>query len=265
MRFNEPVREGKFLKRYKRFFADIDCGGKVITAMVPNTGSLKTCLFERAECIFTENDNPERKLKATLQFLKTPTGWVGVNTSITNGLVFEAWESGCIAGWTSFKAAKREFKISKESRLDLVLATDAGALALLAASGTGKAKAKSSPITLDTVPPSRRDQILFVEIKNVSLCEGGVTRFPDAVTTRGQKHLRDLMDLKAKGFGAEIVFVVQREDAKSFSPADDIDSEYGRLLREAIASGVKARVLTCSIDPLGGVQVTGRELPINID
>jgi sugar fermentation stimulation protein A len=231
--------------------------------MVPNTGSLKTCLFERADCIFTENDNPERKLKATLQFLKTPTGWVGVNTGITNGLVYEAWESGRIGDWTPFKAAKREFKISKESRLDLVLATDTEALDLITPSATAKQKDKSSPITLDTVSQSRRDQILFVEIKNVSLCEGGVARFPDAVTTRGQKHLRDLMDLKAKGFGAEICFVVQREDAKSFSPADEIDPEYGRLLREAIASGVKARVLTCSIDPLSGVHIAGDQLPLS--
>lgn len=236
MLFNEPIDTGKFLKRYKRFFADIDVQGDVVTAMVPNTGSLKTCLFENAPCVFTRNNNPERKLKATLQFLKTPSGWVGVNTGITNGLVFEAWEKGLIADWTKYKAAKREYKISKESRLDLVLAPTEKNLA-------------------------EGQKLCFIEIKNVSYAENGVAQFPDAVTTRGQKHLQDLMRLRADGFQAEIVFVVQREGCESFKAAAHIDPDYAMLLKKAHRAGVKIRVLKTKIDPKKSVIVTGEELP----
>lgn len=239
MQFEEPVREGEFLKRYKRFFADIRADGAVITAMVPNTGSLKTCLFENSQCVYTINDSPTRKLKATLQLLRTPTGWVGVNTAMTNKLVYEAFSAGVIEDWRAFKAMKPEYKISKETRLDLVLA------------------------------PSQADleagqKLHFIEVKNVSLAYDGVAQFPDAVTERGQKHLRELIELKAKGFGAEIVFVVQRQDCSSFSPARQIDPEYARLLGEAVKAGVVARVLACEIDPLSGVRITGAELPVKL-
>jgi sugar fermentation stimulation protein A len=239
VQFTEPVREGKFLKRYKRFFADIHAEGEVITALVSNTGSLKTCLFENARCVYTINANPERKLKATLQLLQTPTGWVGVNTSLTNKLVFEAWKAGRISAWAGFAAAKAEYKISKESRLDLALAVDQAALE----SGA---------------------KLHFVEIKNVSYATAGVAQFPDAVTERGQKHLRDLMRLKSAGHGAELVFVVQRQDCVAFTPADHIDPEYGRLLREAVAVGVAVRVLKCEINPLIGIHVTGEELKLRL-
>jgi sugar fermentation stimulation protein A len=239
VQFTEPVREGKFLKRYKRFFADIRAEGEIITAMVPNTGSLKTCLFENSRCVYTINSNPERKLKATLQLLRTPTGWVGVNTSLANKLVYEAWQAGLIADWKKFGACKAEYKISKESRLDLALAVDAAALVA------------AKPLH-------------FVEIKNVSYATAGVAQFPDAVTERGQKHLRDLIRLKSEGHGAEIVFVVQRQDCTAFTPADHIDPEYGKLLREAVSAGVHARVLTCEIDPLSGIRITGEELKINL-
>lgn len=237
MQFEEPVRQGEFLKRYKRFFADVRLGNEVIVAHVPNTGSLKTCLFENSRAVWTESTNPARKLKATLQFLQTPTGWVGVNTALTNELVFEAWREGWVEDWRELKGSRREFKISPESRIDLVLApTDAHL--------------------------EQKNGLVFIEVKNVSLAENGVARFPDAVTTRGQKHLRDLMQLKSQGHGAEIVFVIQRQDCSTFSPADDIDPEYGRLLREAIKAGVKARAFACDIDPARGVRLNPRELPI---
>src|SRR5262245_61393492 len=121
VRIEEPLRKGEFVKRYKRFFADVLLNGETVVAHVPNTGSLKTCLYPGSACIVSESSNPARKLKATLHFLKTPTGWVGVNTSLPNFLVFEAWESGLIADWKKFAHGQREFKISKESRLDLVL------------------------------------------------------------------------------------------------------------------------------------------------
>lgn len=235
LKIAETLRQGEFVKRYKRFFADVKLGEETVVAHVPNTGSLRTCLYPGSACIVSESSNPARKLKATLHFLKTPTGWVGVNTSLPNFLVHEAWAAGQILEWRAFGHAQREFKISKETRLDMVLARDAEALA----AGEG---------------------LHYIEVKNVTYAEGGVARFPDAVTERGQKHLRELMKLRGEGFGAEIVFVVQREDCSGFAPADEIDPEYGRLLREARDAGVVVRALACDIDPESGVALNSTPL-----
>src|SRR4051812_31327694 len=99
MKIAEPLRQGQFKKRYKRFFADVIVDGKPLVAHVPNTGSLKTCLYPDYPCIVSESLNPERKLKATLHFLQTPTGWVGVNTTLPNMLVFEAWANRMVEDW----------------------------------------------------------------------------------------------------------------------------------------------------------------------
>lgn len=233
MKFEEKVREAKFLKRYKRFFADVHLDGGVVVAHVPNTGSLKTCLFEGADCVVTESSNPERKLKATLQFLKTPSSWVGVNTALPNFLVHEAWQNKSIESWRGFDQAQREYKLSNETRLDLLL--------------------------------SEGDRKHYVEIKNVTLAEGDTALFPDAETTRGQKHLKELMTLKAQGHGAEIVFVVQRQDCTRFAPADHIDPEYGRLLREAHALGVTISVYACDIEPMSGVTLNPKPLELHFN
>jgi sugar fermentation stimulation protein A len=235
MKFTAPIRQGRFLKRYKRFFADVHLDGEVVVAHVPNTGSLKTCLFENAPCVVTKSTNPERKLKATLHFIKAPTSWVGVDTSLPNMLAWEAWEEK--REWTQFKAAQREYKLSKETRLDLVLARDEQALI-------------------------EKTQLHHVEIKNVTYADGETAFFPDAETTRGQKHLRELMSLVEQGHTAEILFVVQRQDCRFFSPADAIDPEYGRLLREAHKKGVVVRALTCDIDPASGVSLAARALEL---
>ncbi len=238
MKFEEPVREAKFIKRYKRFFADVHLDGAVVVAHVPNTGSLKTCLFEDSDCIVTESNNPARKLKATLQFLRTPTTWVGVNTSLPNSLVHEAWTTKAIPAWREFSHAQREYKLSKETRLDMVLARSAEDLA-------------------------SKKHLHYMEVKNVTLAHGATARFPDAETTRGQKHLRELMELKKAGHGAEIVFVIQRQDCTEFSPADDIDPEYGRLLRQAHKEGVTISAYACDIDPKVGVTLNPKPLLLN--
>jgi sugar fermentation stimulation protein A len=225
MQFTETVRTGRFLKRYKRFFADVQLDEGVVVAHVPNTGSLRSCLFENAACIVTESANPERKLRATLHFVQAPTSWVGVNTSWPNALVWEARERL----WPQFGWAQREYKLSKETRLDLVLGV-------------------SSPEH-------------FVEVKNVTLADGDLALFPDAETTRGQKHLRELIALKAAGHGAEIVFVIQRQDCARFAPAETIDPEYGRLLRVARSAGVTVRAFACEIEPQKGVHL-GQELEL---
>lgn len=237
MKIEEPLRQGQFIKRYKRFFADIQLGAEVIVAHVPNTGSLKSCLFLGAPCVVSRTNNPARKLKATLHFLKTPTSWVGVNTSLANALVHEAWAEKRIVGWQDFAFAQREFKISKESRLDMVLAPDLSHF-------------------------EQRKKLHHIEVKNVTFSEGQTAYFPDAVTTRGQKHLRDLMNLVDQGHGAEIVFVVQRHDCTAFAPADDIDPEYGKLLRQAVKHGVTVRAFACEIEPTYGVTLRSEPLTI---
>ncbi len=238
MVLQEPLRLAKFVRRYKRFFAEVNLDGNTVTAHVPNTGSLKTCLFEGAPCVVSESANPLRKLKATLHFVKTPTGWAGVNTALPNMLVYEAWSQGRVREWVGFKAAKREYKISKQTRLDLVLARNQEQLE----SGC---------------------DLHYVEVKNVTYADDDVARFPDAVTERGQKHLLELMRLRKEGHGAELVFVVQREGCTAFAPADHIDPEYVRLLREARKNGVIIRAYACKIDPTVGVTLDTQ--PLHLD
>ena len=239
MRFTEVPVRGEFVRRYKRFFADVRLDGRDVVAHVPNTGSLKTCLYEGAGCVVTESVDPKRKLKATLHLLETPGGWVGVNTAWPNALALEAWRAGRIPEWAQYRAAKPEFKLSAATRLDLVLAPSEDDLAA-------------------------RRGLHFVEIKSVTYAEGGVARFPDAVTARGQKHLTELMTLTELGAVAELLFVVQRTDVARFAPADHIDPLYGRLLRQAHHRGVRLRALACDIDPATGVELSARALPIDL-
>lgn len=215
MKFKTAVREGIFLKRYKRFFADVKLGDDTVVAHVANTGSLKSATEAGAPCLVTDAENPERKLKYTLEAVQMPSGaWVGVNTSWPNHLVMEAFQNKIFEHWKNFDEAKAEVKLSPETRIDLVL--------------------------ID----SKSQKKHFIEVKNVTMASGdlnskkGVAHFPDAVTERGQKHLRELMKLVEAGHTAEIFFAVQRGDCEQFSPADEIDPEYGRLLREAAAKGV---------------------------
>lgn len=218
MKFKTATHQGFFLKRYKRFFADVKLNNEIVVAHVANTGSLKSVLQAEQLCLLTEAENPDRKLKYSLQAVQLASGWVGVNTSWPNLLAKEAFGAKLFKHWNSFDQIQSEVKISKETRLDLVL--------------TNSKTAKKH----------------YVEIKNVSLASGdleshkGLAQFPDAVTERGQKHLRELMALVEQGHSAEILFVLQRQDCSAFAPADDIDPEYGKLLRQAVKAGVQVTV-----------------------
>lgn len=209
LKFSSPLHEGIFQRRYKRFFAEIDWRGQTLVAHVPNTGSMKGCNRPGLSCRFSESDDPKRKLKYTLEMVRAESGaWVGVNTQLPNRLVREALDSGLRPQWASFDEIRGEVKLSAETRLDFALSR------------------RGDP---------RRH---FIEVKNVTLAEGGVAMFPDAVTERGSKHLRELVALVAQGHGAELVFTVQREDAEVFAPAREIDPLYADLLREAHDAGV---------------------------
>jgi sugar fermentation stimulation protein A len=221
MQFQHTVKKATFLKRYKRFFADIQIDGKVEVAHVANTGSMKGCIEPNSECLVTYNNDPARKLKYTLQMIKTPTSWVGVNTSLPNSLVQELWATGKVKHWKKFDRCQGEVKITAETRLDMVMY----------ASKDNHETKKDRLVKLE--PP-----LHFIEVKNVTMADGNTALFPDSETTRGQKHLVELMNLMKKGYTCEIVYVVQRQDCKQFSPADDIDPEYGKLLRLAVQKGL---------------------------
>ena len=243
MQYSGKLLEGTFLKRYKRFFADVELNGQTVVAHVPNTGSMKGVNNPGTLCLVSESTNPERKLKFTLEMIKAPSGsWVGVNTATPNTVVKEAVLSviekgqtneASFAHWAAFQEAKPEYKISAETRLDFAL------------------KKKDS------------QHMHFIEVKNVTLGEDGVAKFPDAVTERGQKHLRELMALMEQGHTAELVFTVQRSDCKAFAPADDIDPEYGKLLREAHSKGMMISPLIVDLSPTQ-VSLSGTKLPVNL-
>lgn len=242
MKFSQKLQEGIFLKRYKRFFADIEWQGKIITAHVPNTGSLKSVNNSGQHCLFSEAENPERKLKFTLQMIKSPQGaWVGVNTAIPNTIVREKLEQqvahkkelGVYAHWNEFDEIKPEYKINAETRLDFAL------------------KKKNS------------EKMHFIEVKNVTLEEKGLAKFPDAVTERGQKHIRELMLLMQQGHTVELVFTIQRNDCGGFTAADDIDPAYGKLLREAYHAGLRITPVVVELSH-EGAELSEIQLPLKL-
>ena len=229
MRFTKPILEGTFLKRYKRFFADVTLDGQTVVAHVPNSGSMKGCNIAGSLCRVTHDDNPERKLKYTLEMIQAPTSWVGVNTQIPNKIVREGIENKILKHWKKYNFHQGEAKINDKSRLDFVLCEEE----------FGEFK----KVNLKTT----KQKFHFIEVKNVSLVEDGIAKFPDAVTERGQKHLLELMKLIDQGHTAELVFTIQRSDATVFSPAKEIDPEYAKLLKQAQDHGVILSPLLCSL------------------
>jgi sugar fermentation stimulation protein A len=235
MDWSKKLLEGKFIKRYKRFFADIELEGKVVVAHVANTGSLKTALRPESgqKCLLSVSDNPERKLKYSLEAVESLGGsWIGVNTSHPNKLAKEAFENATLKHWKKFNRLQSEVKISPETRLDLLLEDKAG-------------------------------KKHYVEIKNVTMKTEKAAQFPDSVTERGQKHLRELMKLTKEGHTAEILFTVQRDDCEHFSPAEHIDPEYGRLLREADKAGVRISVFVVQVLPTK-IILTNKSLKVRL-
>jgi len=217
MKLPTPLFEGILLRRYKRFFTDVELSdGTVVVAHTPNTGSMKQCAIAGYQVLISKTDNPKRKLRYTLELIRIDDHWVDTHTQRTNRVVEEALRNNKIRSLENFQV-QPEYKFG-ESRIDFYLQKD-------------------------------DDQVLL-EVKNVTLCCNGTTAcFPDAVTTRGQKHLRELLAAKKLGYRAVIFFLVQRAEALEFSPADDIDPEYGRLLREVVAGGVEAMAYKTIVTP----------------
>ena len=208
MNLPAPLLEGTLIRRYKRFLTDIELtDGRVVTAHTPNTGSMKQCAIPGYKVLLSQSDNPKRKLPYTLELIQVGDHWVDTHTQRTNRVVEEGLRNGWITGLSGYQVTP-EYSIGA-SRIDFLL-------------------------------ESTQEKVL-VEVKNVTLCsEDNVASFPDAVTTRGQKHLKELLLAHQQGYRAVIFFLVQRQEATAFSPADEIDPEYGRILREVVAAGVEA-------------------------
>jgi sugar fermentation stimulation protein A len=229
--FPEPLSFATFLGRRQRFFADVRLpDGTETAAHCPNTGSMKGCLFPGHRALLWDSRNPGRRLRYTWKAVEADGFWVGVDTAVPNRLVEEAVRAGAIPGLAGFPTVQRERRMGEHSRVDLLLDGPGGRC--------------------------------YVEVKNVTLVEGGAARFPDAVTERGLKHLEELGLRVAEGQRAAMVYVVQREDGRSFEPAEDIDPAYAAGLRRALASGVEAYALGARVSP-EGVETTGL-LPMRV-
>lgn len=239
MRFDPPLTEGTFLRRYKRFFVDVRLDdGQEVVAHCPNTGSLAGCLQEGARVLVEPAANPERKLRWTWKMVRIGRSWVGVDTGIANRLVADAIGAGALPALSGYERIVPEVKYGAEgrSRIDL----------LLSRGGEPRKKGTSRAALLSY----EGDERVYVEVKNTTLVTPeGRAAFPDAVTERGRKHLGELMQVVAEGQRAAMVFSVQRSDCEAFVPADDIDPAYGRALREAVEAGVEAYALAASIGP----------------
>ena len=224
--FDAPVVKGALVRRYKRFFMDVrrDDSDEVVVAHTPNTGSMKGLLDEGNPVLMTYNPSPKRKLHYSVQAIHVGTSWVGCNTHLPNRFVEEAIRTGCVPALKGFSQIRREVKYGREgkSRIDLLLEDH-----------------------------EQGQPHCYVEVKNVTLKDGDVARFPDAVTTRGQKHIRELMDVMDQGFGTALVFLVQRTDCTHFGPADAVDPEYGALLREAHGRGLQIIPLVAKVTAEG--------------
>lgn len=218
MKFTTPLHSGTFIKRYKRFFADIQVGNEIVVAHTANTGSMKTCLGENWPALMSFHDSPTRKLKYSFEMIHNGKTWIGINTSNTNRLAIEAIENGTIKELQGYSHLRPEAKIGN-SRIDILLSNG-------------------------------ESDLCYVEVKNVTLInENGDCIFPDAVTERGQKHLNELLSLKEKGIRTVMLFIVQREDCENFNVNQEIDKEYSRLLKEVISKGVEVLVYQCSMKP----------------
>jgi sugar fermentation stimulation protein A len=222
--------QGSLIKRYQRFKADIRLEDRIITAHCPNTGSMLTCCEPERPVYLSCHDFPFRKLKYTWEMIAMPESLVGINTGIPNKLVKLSIESGCIPELAGFDIIRPEVRYGENSRIDLLL--------------------------------EQGEWKCFIEIKNCTLATEGIAYFPDAVTTRGLKHLKELQREVVSGNRAVMFFLVQRMDAKEFRPAGHIDPSYAVELKKAADSGVEILAYDAALD-LTGISIN-KKLPIRL-
>lgn len=208
MKIDRPLLHGRFVRRYKRFFCDVEIDGRVVAVHCANSGSMAGLQTPGAEVLLSDSMDETRTLRLTLERVRVGRAWVGVNTMLPNRVVRDGIERGLVPELAGHDEVRSEVVCGPSSRIDLCL------------SGAGRPRT-------------------WVEVKNTTLRDGTVARFPDAVTERGRKHLGELSRLVREGDRAVMFFLVNRTDCDAMGPADDIDPEYGAALRAAAAAGVE--------------------------
>jgi len=218
MEFTKSLIKGKLIKRYKRFFVDIKLNKEIVTAHCPNTGSMKGLLKEGNEVYLHKHDDPKRKLKYGLEIIKTKKNLVGINTHMANKIVNHGLSNNLIKELQNNDVIKPEVFFNKETRFDFLIETN---------------KKK-----------------MFLEVKNVTLFRDKKTaEFPDAITSRGSKHLLALIDAIKKGYKTYLIFLVQIQNMENFKIARDIDAEYYKNYLSAKKAGVNFLAYRCNISP----------------
>ena len=216
MEFTKSLLKGKLIKRYKRFFVDVKLNKEIVTAHCPNTGSMKGLLDSENDVYLQSNNDPKRKLKYGLQIIKAKKNLVGVNTHLANKIVHHALNNNLIKELKNNNSVKPEVFFNKETRFDFLV--------------------------------QKNNQKSFVEVKNVTLFRDKKTaEFPDAITSRGSKHLLTLIDAIKKGYKSYLLFLVQIQNMEYFKVAKDIDSEYYKNYIIAKKAGVNFLAYRCDI------------------
>ena len=220
MNFENKLISGIFIKRYKRFFVDVQIENKLVTAHCPNTGSMLGLLNEGNKVWLTKSDDPNRKLKYTLQIIEDNKSKVGVNTHLTNKIVLNALENNLIKEFSKDIKIKPEVRFGESTRFDFLI--------------------------------SKKNYKAFIEVKNVTLKrKPKIAEFPDAITSRGAKHIHELIKASKKGYKIYIAFIIQREDCDQLSIASDIDPEYSQILSKAIRNKLKVLCYDCKFSSKG--------------
>ena len=220
MNFENKLISGRFIKRYKRFLVDVKIGGKIITAHCPNTGSMYGLLKKNNKVWLTKSNNPNRKLKYTLQIIQDKNSKVGVNTHLANKIVLEALQNNQIKEFNRKIEIKPETKFGPNTRFDFLI--------------------------------TKNNFKAFVEVKNVTLSrKKSIAEFPDAVTSRGLKHIKELIKAKKKGYKIYILYLIQRNDCKYFKIAEDIDPEYSDSLSKAVKKKLNILCFDCIFSSKG--------------
>ncbi len=220
MKFNEKLISGEFIKRYKRFFVDVKIGKEIVVAHCPNTGSMMGLLKKGNNVWVSKSNNPKRKLQYTLQIIEDQKSKVGINTHLTNKIVLDALNKRLIKNFKNLDKIQQEVKFGKNTRFDFLI--------------------------------TEKYKKTFIEVKNVTLSrQKQIAEFPDAVTSRGLKHIKELLKAKKMGFQIYIFFIIQRNDCSKFELAKDIDPEYCELLLKAVKKNLKVVCYDCKFSTKG--------------
>ena len=220
MNFENNLISGVFIKRYKRFFVDVKINNETVVAHCPNTGSMLGLLREGNKVWLTKTNNPNRKLKYTLQIIEDNGSKVGVNTHLTNKIVLDALQNNNIKEFGKKFEIKPEVKFGENTRFDFLI--------------------------------TKKNYKAFIEVKNVTLSrKKGLAEFPDAITTRGLKHINELVKASRKKFKIFIIFLIQRDDCNSFKIAKDIDPDYADAMNKAIKNKLNILCYDCKFSSKG--------------